>query len=95
MSKDKICYFFNENIGNFHYGVKHPMKPHRLAACHNLVVNYGLCDHMRVIEPAKATALDMMRFHSPDYINFLQRVTPSNAEKYEKYFSKFNIGEDW
>ncbi|KAI6242644.1 Histone deacetylase [Aphelenchoides fujianensis] len=36
----------------------------------------------------------MMRFHSPDYINFLQRVTPSNAEQYEKYFAKFNIGED-
>ncbi|KAI6183962.1 Histone deacetylase [Aphelenchoides bicaudatus] len=83
MHKDRICYFFHEGVGDFHYGVRHPMKPHRLAACHNLVVNYGLTDYMKVIKPAKATALDMMRFHSTDYINFLQRVTPSNAEQYE------------
>ncbi|KAI6228233.1 Histone deacetylase [Aphelenchoides besseyi] len=94
MHKDKICYFYYDGVGDFHYGVRHPMKPHRLAACHNLVVNYGLCDYMKCIKPAKATALDMTRFHSPDYISFLQRVTPSNAEQYEKYFSRFNIGED-
>lgn len=63
--KDRICYFYYDGVGDFHYGVRHPMKPHRLAACHNLIVNYGLCDYMKVIKPAKATALDMMRFHSP------------------------------
>lgn len=95
VGKDDICYFYHEGVGNFHYGPRHPMKPQRLAVCHNLVVNYGLTEHMKCIQPAKATDLDMMRFHSSDYINFLHSATPSNAEKYEKYFSRFNIGEDW
>ncbi|CAD5215643.1 unnamed protein product [Bursaphelenchus xylophilus] len=94
VARDRICYFYYEGVGNFHYGPHHPMKPHRLAACHNLVVNYGLTEYMKCIQPAKASAQDMMRFHSTDYINFLQRVTPSNADMYEKYFGKFNIGED-
>jgi acetoin utilization deacetylase AcuC-like enzyme len=37
----------------------------------------------------------MTRFHSPEYIQFLKRIAPSNAERFENYFSKFNIGEDW
>lgn len=93
--KHEICYLYSEGVGNFHYGPHHPMKPQRMAACHNLVVNYGLTEHMKCVEPVKASSLDMVRFHSPDYINFLQRVTPSTAEQYEKYFAKFNIGEDW
>jgi len=71
------------------------MKPQRLAACHSLVLNYELDKCMRVIEPPPASAFDLKRFHSPEYIQFLQRVSPMNAEQYEKYFHKFNIGEDW
>lgn len=27
----KVSYFYHPDVGNFHYGPGHPMKPHRLA----------------------------------------------------------------
>ena len=51
----------------------HPMKPHRLAMTHNLVLNYGLQKHMHVYRPQRATVEQLTEFHSEDYIEFLQR----------------------
>jgi histone deacetylase 3 len=93
-TKNRIYYYYHANVGNFHYGPNHPMKPQRLAATHSLVVNYELDKHMTVISPPPASAFDLMRFHSPEYVQFIKRVSPMNAEQYEKYFHKFNIGED-
>uniref|UniRef100_A0A1I8AFR0 Histone deacetylase n=1 Tax=Steinernema glaseri TaxID=37863 RepID=A0A1I8AFR0_9BILA len=92
--KSRVCYFFHPEVGNFHYGPKHPMKPQRLAALHSLVVDYGLHDHMTVIQTPPATSMDLLRFHSKEYVEFLQRVSPHTAEQYEDKFVKFNIGED-
>ena len=30
-SKDRICYFYDSDVGTGYYGNNHPMKPHRLA----------------------------------------------------------------
>lgn len=38
----RVSYFYNPDVGNFHYGPNHPMKPHRLALTHNLVLHYGI-----------------------------------------------------
>lgn len=27
----KVSYFYHPDVGNFHYGPGHPMKPHRLS----------------------------------------------------------------
>lgn len=68
MSNRKIAYFYDPDVGNFHYGKhitmyrsillvyrfahltgpNHPMKPHRLALTHSLVLNYGLYRKMSV-----------------------------------------------
>ena len=45
--------------------------------------------------PAAATPKDMCRFHSLDYIDFLQKVTPHNADEYSKFFQQYNVMEDW
>ena len=45
--------------------------------------------------PAPATANDMCRFHSVDYIDFLQRVTPNNVNEFQQYFQQYNVIEDW
>lgn len=42
------CYFFDSDIGNFHYGPGHPMKPTRIRMCHALVMNYGLYKNMEI-----------------------------------------------
>lgn len=54
-------------------GAGHPMKPHRLALTHNLVLNYGLYQKMEVYRPYRATPDDMTLFHLPEYIDFLQK----------------------
>lgn len=36
----------------------------------------------------------MCRFHSEEYIDFLQNVTPQNIQDYTKYLQHFNVGDD-
>lgn len=40
-SKKRVCYFFDSDIGNYHYGNGHPMKPHRIKMTHSLVMKYA------------------------------------------------------
>lgn len=92
MSKKRVSYFYDEEVGNFHYGANHPMKPHRLALTHSLILNYGLYRKMDVYKPYKATIHDMCAFHSEDYIRYLERIChpagrPGNT-------NRFNVGED-
>ena len=47
-SKDRICYFYDADVGTSYYGNNHPMKPHRLAMTHHLVLSYDLHKHMEV-----------------------------------------------
>uniref|UniRef100_A0A4W5K538 Histone deacetylase 3 n=1 Tax=Hucho hucho TaxID=62062 RepID=A0A4W5K538_9TELE len=56
------------------------MKPHRLSLTHSLVLHYGLYKKMQVFKPYKASQHDMCRFHSEDYIDFLQKVSPNNMQ---------------
>lgn len=93
MSK-AVAYFYDPDVGNFHYGPGHPMKPHRLAVTHSLVLNYGLYKKMQVYRPYRASSHDMCRFHSEEYIDFLQRVTPQNVQGFTKCLSQFNVGDD-
>jgi histone deacetylase HOS2 len=76
-------------------GHRHPMKPHRLTLTNSLVMNYGMYKKMKMFIPAAATPKDMCRFHSLDYIDFLQKVTPHNADEYSKFFQQYNVMEDW
>lgn len=36
----------------------------------------------------------MTQFHTDEYIEFLQRVTPDNMDSYVKEQSKYNVGDD-
>lgn len=95
MSNKRVAYYYDPNVGNFHYGPGHPMKPHRLAVVHSLVVNYNLHKKMAIYKPNRATVVDMKRFHSEDYIDFLQRVSPQNLQGYSKFLlGQCNVGDD-
>ncbi|CAB4391471.1 unnamed protein product [Rhizophagus irregularis] len=93
-SKQKVSYFHHKDVGNFHFGLQHPMKPHRLTLTNNLVLSYGLHKKMTVYCPPKATDDELMEFHETDYIKFLKEVTPENSEEFAEDFPKFNISED-
>lgn len=66
-----VVYFYNENVPNFHYGQCHPMKPHRLALTHDLILGYGLDRHMQIVHSNPASKSDFASFHSLDYISSL------------------------
>ncbi|KYQ53950.1 Histone deacetylase Rpd3, partial [Trachymyrmex zeteki] len=93
------------DIGNYYYGQGHPMKPHRIRMTHNLLLNYGLYRKMEIYRPHKATAEEMTKFHSDDYIRFLRSIRPDNMGEYNKQMQRcktlllnnndtVNVGED-
>ncbi|KAJ1820976.1 histone deacetylase, partial [Coemansia sp. RSA 2598] len=82
------------DVGNFHYGPGHPMKPHRIRMTHNLVMSYELYKKMSIYRAAPATCQEMTQFHSDDYVDFLHRVTPENASQFQRELSKYNFEED-
>ena len=90
--KQRVCYFYESDIGSYYYGPGHPMKPHRLRLTHNLLLSYGLYKKMQVYRPHPAHAQEMRKFHSPDYVDFLNRVTPNNSKEYLHQLKKFNLG---
>uniref|UniRef100_A0AAY4BEK9 histone deacetylase n=1 Tax=Denticeps clupeoides TaxID=299321 RepID=A0AAY4BEK9_9TELE len=82
------------DIGNYYYGQGHPMKPHRIRMTHNLLLNYGLYRKMEIYRPHKATAEEMTKYHSDDYIKFLRSIRPDNMSEFSKQMQRFNVGED-
>nr|XP_043905811.1 histone deacetylase 2 isoform X1 [Solea senegalensis] len=93
-TKKKVCYFYDGDVGNYHYGQGHPMKPHRIRMTHNLLLNYGLYKKMEIYRPNKATGDDMTKYHSDDYIKFLRSIRPDNMSEFSKQMKRFNVGED-
>ncbi|CAM9990562.1 unnamed protein product [Scytosiphon promiscuus] len=93
-NKRRVSYFYDAEIGNYHYGQGHPMKPHRVRMTHNLVVNYGLYRQMEVFRPKPISSQHMTRFHSDDYINFLRVITQDNMQHNYTQLQRFNVGED-
>ena len=94
MAKKRVAYFYHHDIGNYYYGPGHPMKPHRLKMTHNLLLTYGLYKKMDVYRQHWASREEMTQFHSQEYVDFLQKVSPDNVRKeLNEVTSKFNVGE--
>ena len=66
-NKRKVSYFYDPEVGNYHYGAGHPMKPHRIQITNSLVFDYGLHKHMAIYTPAKSSEFELMRYHSREY----------------------------
>ena len=79
---------FSAEIGNYHYGQGHPMKPHRVRMTHNLVVNYGLYRNLEVYRPKLVSHTNLTRFHSDDYVNFLRTITPDNMTEFSRQLAR-------
>lgn len=41
-----------------------------------------------------ASKFEMTQFHTDEYVDFLQKVTPDNMDNFAKEQSKFNVGDD-
>jgi histone deacetylase 1/2 len=67
------------------------MKPIRIKMAHQLIVNYGLYRKMEVYEPHWADYTELTTFHSPEYIEYLEKVSKnpeSSKDKLCKNYSK-------
>ncbi|CAD1813252.1 histone deacetylase HOS2 [Candida parapsilosis] len=94
-SKTKVSYHYNPEVANYHYGTLHPMKPFRLMLTDHLVSTYKLHEKMDLYTPRRATKDELLQFHSEDYIDFLQSVTPETVKRLsDQTLAKFNIGDD-
>ncbi|CAO1617920.1 unnamed protein product [Sympodiomycopsis kandeliae] len=91
-SKDRVSYFFPKGVGEYHYGMLHPMKPARLTLTNRLVLGYGLDKQMESYSPKCATKEQLAEFHDEEYIEFLSTVTPNTAPN--PSFTKFNFADD-
>ena len=95
--KHRVVYFYDEEVGDYLYNDVHPMKPHRIAMAHNLILAYELNNYMTVKKPRRATPTDMTRFHTDEYIQFLQLAPPSIvnlAEGDNNNLNLYNISSD-
>ena len=93
-SKDRICYFYDQDVGTSYYGNNHPMKPHRLAMTHHLVLSYDLHRKMEVYRPRRSYPVELTQYHAEDYGEFLSRITPDTASEHMQSMQRFNLGED-
>ncbi|KAI1350759.1 hypothetical protein F5Y01DRAFT_284799 [Xylaria sp. FL0043] len=93
-SPKKVAYFYDSDIGNFAYVAGHPMKPHRIRLAHSLIMNYGVYKKMEIYRAKPATRLEMTQFHTDEYIDFLQKVSPENMDNFQREQTKFNVGDD-
>lgn len=90
-----VSYHYNAEVSQYHYGSLHPMKPFRLMLTDHLVISYKLFEKMDLYTPRRATRSEMTQFHSEDYIDFLQTITPEKTAKLaEQTLAQFNIGDD-
>lgn len=94
MPRKKVAYFYDEEIGNFYYGIGHPMKPHRIRMAHNLILSYGLYKKMEIYRPALTSARELTRFHADDYIHFLKHVSMDNQNQYHRELGRYNVDVD-
>ncbi|KAL6559373.1 Histone deacetylase 6 [Orobanche gracilis] len=94
--KRRVSYFYEPTIGDYYYGQGHPMKPHRIRMTHNLIVHYSLHRRMEINRPFPAETEDILRFHTPEYVEFLSSVTPDTLHGHTPalHRKRFNVGAD-
>ena len=63
---------------------------YRGAVSHNCVF-LGLTFSQRA---KPASKLEMTQFHTDEYVDFLNKVTPDNMDAYQKEQGRFNVGDD-
>ncbi|KAK7043742.1 hypothetical protein VNI00_008354 [Paramarasmius palmivorus] len=94
MSRRRVSYYYDNDVGSYTYGFGHTMKPHRIKMAHDLIAAYDMLPKMHVIRPSRSSPEKMTSFHTDEYIQFLERVTPETAEELTYRGTRFLVGED-
>ena len=89
---NRVAYVYHSDLPNHYYDVSHPMKPSRIRMAHNLVLSYGLFNHMDCYQIQPATLKELTQFHSYDYIHFLRKVGQQQS-KHGRDISKYTTSD--
>ncbi|KAI9221093.1 putative histone deacetylase 1, 2,3 [Blastocladiella britannica] len=92
--KDRVSYFYDDDVSTIYYGKHHPMKPQRMTLTHDLVMAYQLDERMDIFQPRLATEDEIKQFHVSEYVDFLRTVTPDNQSAFKDALQRFNVGDD-
>lgn len=93
-SGPRPSYFYNPIFPTFYFGLHHPMKPFRAAMVNELILSYGLDEHLNYYQPRDATFQDLTLYHTPDYIRFLKNIAPETVQKFQDIAKKYNLTDD-
>ncbi|KAH9939380.1 histone deacetylase, partial [Epithele typhae] len=94
MSKRRVTYYYDADVGAYSFGMSHAMKPQRMRIAHELVQAYDMLPKMQVLRPKRASPETMTRFHTDEYIDFLSKVTPDNYRRLTYQGTRFLVGDD-
>lgn len=64
LTAPQVSYYYDSDVGDYYYGMSHPMKPHRVRMCHDLIVRYGLYKQLQVRVSACSAALRQLQCFS-------------------------------
>ncbi|KAF7340981.1 Histone deacetylase [Mycena sanguinolenta] len=94
MSRRRVAYYYDADVGAYTFGYNQYLKPHRVKMTHDLISAYGMLDKMHVLRPARTSAETMTSFHTDEYVQFLSRVTPETFAKLSFNGTRFLVGDD-
>ncbi|KAK7063561.1 histone deacetylase [Favolaschia claudopus] len=94
MSRRRVAYYYDPDVGAYTFGLNQYLKPHRVKMCHDLIAAYGMLDKMHVLRPPRTSAETMTSFHTDEYVQFLSKVTPETFAKLSGNGTRFLVGDD-
>ncbi|KAJ7857533.1 histone deacetylase RPD3 [Mycena leptocephala] len=93
MSRRRVAYYYDPDVGAYTFGYNQYLKPHRVKMTHDLISAYEMLTRC-TYWPARTSAETMTSFHTDEYVQFLSRVTPETAAKLSFNGTRFLVGDD-
>ncbi|KAF5853685.1 hypothetical protein GGP41_006486 [Bipolaris sorokiniana] len=87
-----VSFHYNPHVEYHHFGSSHPMKPWRLTLTKQLVLAYGLEYTMDLFEPRPANFNELAIFHDREYLSYLSKITPQNAQPDDPQYITYGFG---
>jgi acetoin utilization protein AcuC len=76
-----IYLYYTDQFMGYNFGPEHPLQPVRLRLTYKLIEEYGLLDsyETETIQPYFASEEDLLRVHTPDYLEAVKSEEPDLA----------------
>lgn len=72
--------YWDDALKQYDFGPSHPMNPVRLDLTMRLARALGVLDHVELLTPKPATTAELLRVHTPEFVNAVQRCSAGDSE---------------